>query len=44
MIRSRLKSANVNFSSQQADVDHNVIDAEYTDISEQQSPSGPTKH
>ena len=44
MIRSRLKSANVNFSSQQSDVDHNVIDAEYTDISEQQSPSDPTKH
>ena len=44
LIRSRLKSANVNFSSQQAAVDHNVIDAEYTDISEQKNPSGPTKH
>ena len=44
MIRSRLKSANVNFSSKQADIDQNVIDAEYTDVSDQKNHSSPTKH
>ena len=44
MIRSRLKSANVNFSSKQADIDQNVIDAEYTDVSDQKNYSSPTKH
>ena len=44
MIRSKLKSANVNFSSKQADIDQNVIDAEYTDVSDQKSYSSPTKH
>ena len=44
MIRSRIKSANVNFSSKQADIDQNVIDAEYTDVSDQKNYSSPTKH
>jgi UPF0716 protein FxsA len=44
MIRSKLKSANVNFSSKQADIDQNVIDAEYTDVSDQKNYSSPTKH
>jgi UPF0716 protein FxsA len=44
MIRSRIKSANVNFSSKQADIDQNVIDAEYTDVSDQKKYSSPTKH
>ena len=44
MIRSKFKSANVNFSSKQADIDQNVIDAEYTDVSDQKNYSSPTKH
>ena len=44
MIRSKLKSADMKFSPHETEPDNTVIDAEYTDISEQTPPSGPTKH
>ena len=44
MIRSKLKSADMKFSPHETGPDNTVIDAEYTDISEQSPPSGPTKH
>ena len=44
MIRSKLKSADMKFSPHETGPDNTVIDAEYTDISEQNPPSGPTKH
>jgi len=44
MIRSRLTSANVKFSTHQTSSDDTVIDADYTDISEPQSSADPTKH
>ena len=44
MIRSRLKMANVTFTSDAANDDRSVIDAEYTDISGQQSTSNPKVH
>lgn len=44
MIRSKLKSADMKFSPHETGPDNTVIDAEYTDISEQTPPSGPTKH
>jgi len=44
MIRSKLKSADMKFSPHETGPDNTVIDAEYTDISEQSPSSGPTKH
>jgi UPF0716 protein FxsA len=44
MIRSRLTSANVKFSTRQTGSDDTVIDADYIDISEPQSSTDPTKH
>jgi UPF0716 protein FxsA len=44
MIRSRLTSANVKFSTHQSGSDDTVIDADYIDISEPQSSTDPTKH
>jgi len=44
MIRSRLTSANVKFSTHQTGSDDTVIDADYIDISEPQSSTDPTKH
>ena len=44
MIRSKLKSADMKFSPHETGPDNTVIDAEYTDISEQNPSSGPTKH
>jgi len=44
MIRLRLKMANVTFTSDAANDDRSVIDAEYTDISGQQSTSNPKVH
>jgi UPF0716 protein FxsA len=44
MIRSKLKSADMKFSPHETGPDNTVINAEYTDISEQNPPSGPTKH
>ena len=44
MIRSRLKMANVAFTSDAANDDRSVIDAEYSDISGQQGTSNPKVH
>ena len=44
MIRSKLKSADMKFSPHETGPDNTVIDAEYTDISEQNPSSGPTNH
>jgi UPF0716 protein FxsA len=44
MIRSKLKSADMKFSPHETGPDNTVIDAEYTDFSEQSPSSGPTKH
>ena len=44
VIRSRLTSANVKFSTHQTGSDDTVIDADYIDISEPQSSTDPTKH
>ena len=44
MIHSKLKTADMKFSPHETGPDNTVIDAEYTNISEQSPSSGPTKH